>query len=286
MNYILIAIYFVMATIWIVMLIKGTKKYSGMIEPLETKNFLFKALYPVGFEFLELINYKYTTRLDFERLTQCKIIYGDKYGEYYFRVNKAEKFTYLLTFIMLSPILGAMFGNPIFIAFGIGAGAVLYYNADTKITDVIKKRTDAITSEFSSMVSKMALLINAGMITREAWDSIANSSEGTLYEEMRNTSVDMQNGMSEVDAYIRFSERCYVPMVKKFISMLVQNLSKGNRELVEFLRDEASNIWEEKKHYVKRKGEEAGNKLMIPLGMILIGVFIMILVPIASKIGF
>jgi len=131
----------------------------------------------------------------------------------------------------------------------------------------------------------MALLINAGMITREAWEKIAETGEGTLYNEMRVAVSDMNNGVSEVDAYIAFGTRCGVPLIKKFISMLAQNLSKGNKELVDFLKAETAVCWEEKKHIVRRQGEEAGNKLMIPLGMILIGIFVMILVPVVSKMG-
>lgn len=54
---------------------------------------------------------------------------------------------------------------------------------------------------------------------------------------------------------------------------------------MEFLKRESAVCWEEKKHIVKRQGEAAANKLMLPLGMILIGIFVMILVPIVSKIG-
>ena len=121
--------------------------------------------------------------------------------------------------------------------------------------------------------------------TREAWEEISYTGEGTVYEEMRNAVVEMNNGMSEIDAYLHFGERCAVPSVKKFASMLSQNLTKGNRELVDFLKAETANSWEEKKHYVKRKGEEASNKMMIPLGMILIGVFLMILVPVLGNLG-
>ena len=95
----------------------------------------------------------------------------------------------------------------------------------------------------------------------------------------------MNNGVSEIDAYLNFGNRCGVQSVKKFTSMLCQNLTKGNKELVDFLKAESAISWEEKKHYVKRKGEEASNKMMIPLGMILVGVFIMILVPVLGNMG-
>lgn len=38
-------------------------------------------------------------------------------------------------------------------------------------------------------------------------------------------------------------------------------------------------MWEEKKHLVKRKGEAANSKLLLPIGMIFIGILVMIMVP-------
>ena len=39
-------------------------------------------------------------------------------------------------------------------------------------------------------------------------------------------------------------------------------------------------MWEEKKNIVRQKGETAGGKLLIPIGMIFIGVLILIIVPV------
>ena len=284
-DFICILIYVVLSLIWILMLISGSKRYSDMIEPLESEKYLLKNLYPVGFRILDAINYKYDTAFDRKRLAQSKIIYGERFGEYYFRVNAAEKATYVSTCITVAPILGPLFGNPIIIVFGFFLAGVLFYYSDSKITDVMGNREMIITSDFADMVSKMALLINAGMITREAWEDIASTGDGVLYDEMKNAVIDMRNGASEVDAYISFGNRCGVSYVKKFISMLVQNLSKGNKELVSFLKAESALSWEEKKHVVRRQGEKASSKLMIPLGMIMIGIFIMILVPIISNMG-
>ena len=267
------------------MLLSGSKKFKDMVEPLDEKKYRLKSLYVIGFNILGIIHYKYDTAIDRKRLSQAKIVYGERFGEYYYRVNIAEKVTYLSICLTISPLLCPLFGNILFVLFGLGAGALCWYYADMKITDVIGDREISITKDFSDMVSKMALLINAGMITREAWEEIAATGDGVLYEEMKLATIEMQNGTSEIDAYIRFGNRCGVPIVKKFISMLIQNLSKGNKDLVDFLKAEATVCWEEKKHVVKRQGEAAANKLMLPLGMILIGIFIMILVPIVSNIG-
>lgn len=60
---------------------------------------------------------------------------------------------------------------------------------------------------------------------------------------------------------------------------MIQNLQKGNAEIAFFLRDMSNEMWEEKKHLVKRKGEAANSKLLLPIAMIFIGILIMIMVP-------
>lgn len=284
-NYICLITYFVLMILWIVLLFVGSAKYKGMIEPLDSKKYMLKGIYGVGFFLLNLVHYSYNSQFDLKRRAQAKIVYGEKYGEYYYCVNVAEKVSYAFTCLVITPLLGPLFDTPIFMLFGVFAAVILWYYADTKITDIIKEREISITKDFCDVVSKMALLINAGMITREAWEEISVTGDSVLYDEMRNATIDMQNGMSEIDAYVAFGNRCGVTFVKKFISMLVQNLAKGNKELIEFLKQESAVCWEEKKHIVKRQGEAAASKLMLPLGMILIGIFVMILVPIVSKIG-
>ncbi len=283
---VLIMIYFVLALIWALLLSVGSKKYAMMVEPLSSKKDPLKAFYPLGFQLLEVIKYRFDSFQDKKRIAQAKIVYGERFGEYYYRVNMAEKFTYAATCVMISPVLGPLVGNNLFCLFGLVAAGFLYYYADTKITDVIKKREGELSRDFADVVSKLALLINAGMITREAWGEIAYSgNESTVYAEMRNAIAEINNGVSEIDAYLNFAERCGVQSVKKFTSMLCQNLTKGNKELVDFLKAEAAISWEEKKHYVKRKGEEASNKMMIPLGLILVGIFVMILVPVLGNMS-
>ena len=284
-NTVLLIVYLLLTACWIFLILSAGKKYDGLIEPLDAKKYILKPLFPVGFRILELINYQYNSNYDRVRLSQSKIVFGERFGEYYYRINMAEKITYAALCLTIAPILGPIMNEPLFSLFGVAAAGVTFYYADTKITDIIKVREREIGRDFADVVSKMALLINAGMITREAWEKIAETGEGTLYDEMRAAVSDMNNGVSEVDAYIAFGNRCGVPLVKKFISMLAQNLSKGNKELVNFLKAETVVCWEEKKHIVRRQGEEAGNKLMIPLGLILIGIFVMILVPIVSQMG-
>ena len=63
-------------------------------------------------------------------------------------------------------------------------------------------------------------------------------------------------------------------------------IQKGSNEVVIFLRDMSAEAWEEKKHEVKRKGEKASSKLILPIGLVFFGVLILIIVPIFGSLKF
>jgi hypothetical protein len=65
----------------------------------------------------------------------------------------------------------------------------------------------------------------------------------------------------------------------KFGSLISQNLKKGNKGLSELLGKEAREAFEERKEIAKRLGEEAGTKLLAPMMIMLLIVFMIILIP-------
>ena len=87
----------------------------------------------------------------------------------------------------------------------------------------------------------------------------------------------LENGMSEAEAYDYFSKRCNLPCYKKLFSIILQNEKKGMDGLMESLSVETKNAFEERKQEVKRLGEEAGTKLLLPM-MMMMGVVLMIIV--------
>ena len=96
---------------------------------------------------------------------------------------------------------------------------------------------------------------------------------------MLQTCEEMKQGVAEIDAYQNFAERCEVKEIKRFTSSIIQNMVKGNAELTKFLREMSDEMWNEKKNMVKRKGEIANSKLLVPIMLIFIGILIVIMVP-------
>lgn len=118
---------------------------------------------------------------------------------------------------------------------------------------------------------------------KELFDKIQYTCDRAMYKEMQLTSEEMNNGVSELDALHNFAQRCSVKEIRKFTSILSQNIQKGGSELTMSLRYMNEESWEEKKQRAKRKGETAGTKLMIPLMIMFVGILFMIIVPIFSN---
>ena len=140
-------------------------------------------------------------------------------------------------------------------------------------------------SEFSEVVSKLALLVNAGMTLHEAWEEVAVSGKGEIYSEMQTSVENMRNGMAEVDAIFTFGQQCMVPQIKKFSSTIITSLQRGPDDLAQMLLQQSKEVWAMKQQIMRRQGEVANSKLLFPIVITFIGVLIMVIVPIFSSIG-
>lgn len=275
-----------LAVLYMIILLSSSNKYAAYIENLEDKKHFFKPLYAVGFWVLDKINYQFTSKLDKLRYKQCKVIYGEKYSTYYFRLNYAAKIGVGLFTIPFIFLVYAMTQKAVVLLVGAILIFVVYWNYDMKITDIAKVRDAEIDREFPDVISKITLLVNAGMILKDAWTRVAYTGKSTIYQEMQNAVMQIDNGVSEIDAFLEFGNKCMNDKVKKFASTLVQNITKGNAELVDFLKKETAMLWEERKHGARRQGEAASSKLMLPIGIMFIGILILVIVPVFTNLSF
>lgn len=274
----------ILTAVFVLLLMMG-KKYDAWIEPLDSKEFPLCELYGAGFALTDLIKYDFTTKQERKRRQQIALIYGEKHSEYYLRVNAAERFTLALLVLTVGLTLYGLTSELAIILVTALFAFVAYYYVLTLPEETLKKKSNEILNQFADVVSKLALLVNAGMILKEAWIKVSETGEGELYQEMRRAVMQMNNGVSEVDAYTEFGTRCTSPEIKKFTSTIVQGLVKGNRELVEMIKQQSREIWDAKRHRVKQEGEKAASKLLIPICIMFVGVLIMIIVPIFANLG-
>lgn len=91
----------------------------------------------------------------------------------------------------------------------------------------------------------------------------------------------MKNGVPDYEALQKFADRCGISEVRKFSSIMIQNMKKGSSELAYALMDLSSEVWRAGKQR-PGEGEKASAKLLIPIFMVFVGILIMVIVPILS----
>ena len=95
---------------------------------------------------------------------------------------------------------------------------------------------------------------------------------------------ELRAGVSEGAAYESFGKRAGLTDYIRLSAMLMQNLKRGNRTLLERLREEADKAGEESLQRSKKLGEEAGTKLLVPMVLLLAVVMVMVMIPAFSNL--
>lgn len=165
----------------------------------------------------------------------------------------------------------------------------LYIAKDRELLQRTKERELQMRRDYAQIVSKLVLLMGAGMAVRTAWEMIVRDYQKKreqkecpycyAYEEMALTCREMQNGIAEIKAYENFGLRCRIPCYLKLSVLLEQNLRKGNHGLARLLKGEAQEAFEQRKELAVRAGEEASTRMLLPMILMLVVVMILILVP-------
>lgn len=167
---------------------------------------------------------------------------------------------------------------------GIVIVLLVYYQAGAALKQKSKKREEQLLMDYPVLLGRMMLLLEAGLTVKRAWERIAEDYRKSrkrryVYEEMLRTLSQMELGVPEWKAYEEFGVRCGLLPYLRFTTLLVQNLKKGSKRLLELLQMESQEAFSERKEQARRKGEEAGTKLLLPMGGMLLIVLVIVLVP-------
>ena len=261
---------------------KYEEKFAEITSSINPDDYYLSELFYIGFQIMEIIHFNIKSDSARKKVKLMSEVYGKKYAEYYYYVSVGGKITYVVTVLPIIFLLALLANNPVALLFGVVFAAIFVWYMNESFKDKLTARREEILAEFPQVLSKMTLLVNSGMLLRDAWNLIAGQSDTILFQEMRLTAAQLENGVQEAAAYREFAERCGIKEVRKFSSMVIQGLEKGASELTMFLKDMADELWLEKRNLVKQKGEKANAKLLMPTVIIFIGILFMIMAPIIT----
>lgn len=172
----------------------------------------------------------------------------------------------------------------LFVMAGIAAGIITFMGRDADLRKLDEKRRVQMLMDYPEIVSKLTILLGAGMSVRLAWEKIVGDYRKRgikryAYEEMVITYNEIRAGTMESIAYSNFGKRCNIHEYLKFGAVLEQNVRSGTKGLAAMLENEAWLAFEVRKNTAVKLGEEAGTKLLLPMIMMLGVVLVIVMVP-------
>ncbi len=258
---------------------KYDDKYETILMGLNPEDYRYTDLFPIGFELMEKTRFNMKSQRGRKRIKELSEIHGKKYAEYYYYVSVGSKYAYGLTIASVVFLLAVLANDLLALILGIVIGALLLWYLDELVNDKLEERREELLLDFPQVLSKLTLLVNSGLVLREAWKKVSCTGERVLYQEMRKTTEELANGISETEAYQNFANRCALKEIRKFSNMITQNLQKGTSELTFYLKEMSEEMWEAKKNTVMQKAQDANSKLLMPTSIIFIGILVMVMVP-------
>ncbi len=278
MRIFLLALGTFFALVFIVKLKKG-KKYEQYVNVLDESAFPLHDLYVAGYALSESKMFSLRGSLAKNLKQEATILYEQQYSDYYASVAWAQALTFSIILpaftFLLAGIMYSMAG--LLILFGIFLTVLTIVYSLQNMKNELSKRTEECSQELPEVVSTLAVLVNSGMVLREAWKLISETNTGAFYDLMKKSVVDMNNGLSDADAIFLFGKRSNSVEIKKFTTALIQSLEKGGAELSVFLANQSSELWQAKRQKMLQMGEKAATKLLMPIVLIFVGILIIVL---------
>lgn len=263
---------------FILQLLRG-QKYNPLFENLDSEEFPLASFYVVGYAWSMSGMFPFDGKQANKLRGEAAILYEPQYADYYGRtywsmtltlVHLILTFAFLLGAVMYSSAL-LIVGGGVFMAILMGSYCL------SKMESTLNERTEKCESELPEVVSTMAILVNSGMMLRDAWFTIADTGEGEIYKLMRQSRGHMESGKSDIDAIFMFGKASNSQEIRKFTSSLMQSMDKGGGELEGFLMQQSQELWYTKRQKMLQEGEKAATKLLGPIMLIFMGIIIIIM---------
>lgn len=192
-------------------------------------------------------------------------------------------------FILAKQVTELMIGVPIIVLISfISMQAVtlsvvvlglLVFNERYHIEQKYRRKQKNMSEQLSNVLFQFVLLISAGQTVMDAFEKVAYTKQEELYEEMAYCVKNMAYGMPQIEALSKMSSRCDDTDVKRMVNLLMQTQQKGSGELSRLFFDMSQVNWVRKKTRLLQKAKNAATQLLLPSGIIFLGIIIMMMLP-------
>ncbi len=164
--------------------------------------------------------------------------------------------------------------------------AAFIYMKFSRLKDRGLQKDERLKEDYYSFVNKLVLMIGAGMSVKTVFQTMLKDSENQksdlseyLIAEIRIAVNQIESGILETKAYTELGKRLGLQEYVRLFSLIEQNISHGNREILRLLQNEEKQSEFIKKERARKKGEEASEKLIFPMMLLLIAIIVIVMYP-------
>lgn len=149
-------------------------------------------------------------------------------------------------------------------------------------------RETAILRDFPDVILNLTLLLQAGISFRSAFTRIAQTYGMNLdqldqsrpfYAGLVLAIREMDNGVAISEALRNLAHNTNIREVRRMTHLIINAMSLGDDALCESLLNLSKEAWELKAYQIKKHGEEASTKMLLPLALSLVTIMIIVLAP-------
>ena len=142
-----------------------------------------------------------------------------------------------------------------------------------------KKRQEAIRRQLPEVLDMLCVSVQAGLSFDGALGKITDRMHGFLIDELKRLQDDVRMGSPRRTAMRAMAARCDVQEVSLFVTALIQAERLGT-SMASTLKNQADNIRERRRQYVKAEAMKAPVKILFPLVFFIFpAIFVVVLVP-------
>jgi tight adherence protein C len=251
-------------------------------------DFIMPSLARIGFLFMTAV--PFALSLDYETRIKNRLaeLFGRRRLATFYEIHWAQRLVLVGTTAWLLGMV-ALMGEveAAFCLFGISLLALVFYWADRELDRKLQRKKREILKDLPELLNTLTLLVNAGLPFSAALQKTVRDQDlrRPLYRELNTLLAEIQTGKPMNQAYEDLAQRCKMPEVTRFVSTVLQNLSRGSADLVHVLRTLSLEAWERRKDIARKQGEEASAKLVVPMVMVFVAVSIIVMAPAIITMG-
>ncbi len=171
------------------------------------------------------------------------------------------------------------------LVFGTAGALVAGMAAEYDEKRSIRKKEENLSLLYASFANKLKLYLISGLNMKKAF--LAITEHYLQYEDQRYRDLcshlktachRFRNHVREEEVYEAWGNECRGPY-KKLSFLLSVNLKQGNEKLLTLLEEEVVKAQESRRELARKKGDEAGVRMLFPMMLMLLVVMMLIMLP-------